>query len=136
MKQLKFPKLVKEKKKKKKVKNERKLLVRELDKLVSKIVRRNTPYCVICAGTDRLQAGHLFSRSHYSMRWSFDNVFTQCSACNLRHEYDPMPFYIWFIDTQGLEKMVQVYNDWKQVSHFKTNDLRELYNKLLVEYGL
>ena len=80
----------------------RKSLVAACDRELSLSVREECPQCVTCGSRENLTCGHLFSRVAYSTRWMRDNVATQCAKCNLRHEYDPGPFTIWYIKTYGL----------------------------------
>ena len=49
--------------------SKRKSIVRKLDKIVSLIIRKTTPYCVVCGTTQFLQNGHLFSITAYNTRW-------------------------------------------------------------------
>lgn len=115
---------------KKRKRSKRKALVTRLDTLVSQIVRAKTPFCVVCGKTDRLTAGHVFSRKNYSARWNFWNVHTQCLGCNLSHEYDPMPYYDWFKKEYGEEAFRELYHKWKQISKLSDIDLQELYDEL------
>jgi len=76
--------------------------VRELDRVFSLYIRkRDGGTCVLCGSTKNVQCGHLFSRMAYSTRWSSANCFAQCRDCNLRHEWDPYPFFRWARKTFG-----------------------------------
>ena len=82
----------------------RKSLVWQLDKAFSDYIReRDGHRCVVCGSVRNLQCGHLFSRVAYSTRWSVKNAACQCSACNMRHEYDPFPLTNWFLCLYGDE---------------------------------
>ncbi len=118
--------------KKRKKRSARKIMIDKLDVIVSLIVRRRHPYCVTCGKKENLTCGHVFSRAHYATRWDLDNCFTQCMGCNLKHEYDPMPFYDWYQKEFGTEKFREVYNKWKEISHFKDHHLEEMYCQLVV----
>lgn len=109
----------------------RKKLIRQLDEIVSKIIRKKYRACVVCGSTRNITAGHLFSRAHYSTRWDFDNVFPQCLSDNLKHEYDPFPFYNWHVGFFGKKKTDEVYAKWKKISKFKDYELQAMYEKLL-----
>lgn len=108
----------------------RKSIVKRLDTLVSQIVRAREPYCVLCGSTQRLQAGHLFSRVNYSTRWDLTNVWTQCASCNFKHELYSWPFYKWFITKFGQSKFDELYAKHNQVSKLKDYQLEELYQEL------
>ena len=45
--------------------SKRKSIVRKLDKIVSLIIRKTTPYCVVCGTTQFLQNGHLHPKFNY-----------------------------------------------------------------------
>jgi hypothetical protein len=81
----------------------RKGLVKALDTIVSLIVRARDKRCVTCGSTEKLQCGHLITRSKYKVRWNLINCNTQCASCNLSHEYNPHPYTEWFITTKGLQ---------------------------------
>lgn len=111
-------------------KSDRKKIVAKLDQLVSEIVRKRDGKCVICGTTERLQAGHLFSRVAYSIRWDLNNVFAQCSGCNLRHEHDSFPFHDWFIREYSLEDFRILHALWKHPKKWTQAELEALYEKL------
>jgi hypothetical protein len=147
-----FPKLFHEKTKKRKFKSERKKLIDKLDFVTSRIIRHREKDCVTCAaGLSKyaeakamgeelpnrggLTNGHVFSRESYSLRWDVrpnGNCHTQCQSCNMSHEFDPYPYYKWFIDKFGLEQWEQLHIDYRRrVAHWKDWELEELYQKLL-----
>ena len=81
----------------------RKKLVAELDRVFSLYIRKRDGRCVLCGATERLQCGHLFSRTAYSTRWHMANAHAQCASHNCMHEHDAWPFYSWFIQKFGQE---------------------------------
>lgn len=107
----------------------RKEIVRKLDKLISEIVKERDGKCVTCGSTDRLTAGHIFSRVAYSTRWDLENVWTQCWGCNYRHEFDPYPFQRWFAAKFGQKKLDELWGRFHTPRKFKTHELIELYEK-------
>lgn len=111
----------------------RKTLIRKLDKLVSEIVLKRDSKCVICGSIKQLGAGHLFSRRFYNGRWDLDNVYLQCWGCNFRHTKDPYPYWSWFMDKFGLNKFSELAKKVRQVTHFKSSDLIEMYEELNTE---
>ena len=67
-------------------------LVKKLDTIFSRWVRLSNAddngncICITCKKQSHwksIQAGHFRSRKHYATRWSEDNVFPQCLACNV-----------------------------------------------------
>lgn len=64
----------------------KKQLVKELDKLVSSIVRKRDTHCVTCGKYleyDKRQAGHFIPRVVQKTRWDLKNVNVQCQECNV-----------------------------------------------------
>ena len=109
----------------------RKSLIKKLDELVSKIVRKRNPYCVQCGSKKQSGAGHVFSRRFYSVRWDLDNVWTQCWSCNYRHKVsDPYLYWKWYQDKFGIEKFNKLAVKAHEISHFKESDLLILLNQL------
>ena len=89
------PKPVKAKKiKKKKSPSERKKLVKQLDDIVSLIVRKRDAKCVTpgnCHGF--LTASHYYKRENWGIRWSLVNVNAQCSSMNFSHSrFSEIPY--------------------------------------------
>ena len=63
-------------------KPKRTTLNNQLDKLFSEIIRSRGK-CERCNRVDdTLQTSHVFSRSHLSVRWDFDNAFCFCASCH------------------------------------------------------
>jgi hypothetical protein len=81
--------------------------------------------CVVCNKGQHLQWGHLFSRRVYATRYDPDNYYVQCSSCNLRHTFDTVPYYTWFIDNFGREKFDDLYHRWKSGAKQSTQDLED-----------
>lgn len=104
----------------------RKTLIRKLDAKVRELVLARTPYCVTCGSRENLQPGHFFSRTHYSIRWSLDNVWTQCRNCNLKHEQNSWPYTKWMIETFGQGKVDELNALHNTITHFKSSDLEEM----------
>jgi hypothetical protein len=114
----------------------RKGLVKKLDAIVSLIVRARDKRCVTCGSAERLQCGHLITRSKHKVRWSLTNCNCQCASCNLSHEYNPHPYTQWFIERYGL----QSYKDLIRESNndgmrFSDLDLKNKLEYLTNTYG-
>lgn len=107
------------------------LLKKKLDTLVRELTLKEAQGCVLgidCAGV--LQAGHVFSRAHYSTRWDLVNVFTQCWKCNYTHGRDQSKYFLWYIDRFGLPKFQELDKKAHSISNFKDFDLQEMLLKL------
>ena len=113
----------------------RKTLVRKLDTLVSKLVRKRDKYCVQCGTTYRLTAGHIFSRRSYSTRWDLENVFAQCWSHNFQHGFDNYDYYKWYQDKFGVEKFDELRFKFKSSVKYHLADLEELNEELDIIYN-
>ncbi len=117
---------------KKRKKETRKSLVKDLDRAFSNFIIKRDGSCVICGKTEVLAAGHLISRSCYAVRWDERNVFVQCRGCNMLHEFRPERFTMWFLDKHGLEAYRSLCADSKVQRKISNLELREMTEK----YGL
>lgn len=112
-------------------------LERQLDSLVSRIIRRREPFCVVCGSFYNQTAGHLFSRKNMGLRWDLrpeGNVHTQCWDCNRLHNDDPTRYNRWYIDNFGEEAFKALEEEADQVVMVKTFEMEELLKKLKEEY--
>lgn len=108
----------------------RKGWIRKLDKIVGDIVKARDVTCVVCGSSSNQTSGHLFSRVAYATRWDLDNVFCQCQSCNLKHEYDPYPFFKYATNLLGQDKIDELHFKYRHVCKMKDFQLEELYHKL------
>ena len=56
---------------------------KQLDQLVSKIIRLRDKTCVVCGSSQFLQTAHFITRGNKAVRWDLDNVFLLCSGCHM-----------------------------------------------------
>jgi len=105
---------------------ERKKLVKKLDEVFSLYIRQRDKKCVLCGTTENLQAGHVITRTKYSVRWDENNVFCQCRACNYRHEYNPEIFIMWYIQKYGNAAMQNLIRKSNNLVKYKNSDLKEM----------
>lgn len=121
-----YPKTIKTVKKKKRVKNERKALIKSCDDLVRAILFKQEETCFVCGkhsgrwnpqdNPQGLQVGHFKSRVVFPLRWDLKNCHLQCSRCNYIHENDSLPFTLAMIKHGGtglLEYLEQTHNDYR-----------------------
>ncbi len=125
----------KSKPKKKKPKNERKQLVKQLDDVVREICRKRDKGqpCGRCGkqmDEDTWQVSHFIGRRHYALRWDLRNVAMQHAGCNLRHSVDPNPYALWIISKYGPEILVEFEEIKKKHTKFKIQELRDLLKEL------
>lgn len=115
-----------------KMKSKRKKAVENLDEIHSLLIRSKNDKCVICGSRERLQCGHLFTRAHYATRWDTNedgNCHVQCARCNLLHEYNSYPFFNWFINNFGKDKLDDLYARHNTQKIYKTYELIQLHDE-------
>lgn len=109
------------------MKSDRKKLVKRLDDVFSSYIRnRDNHVCVTCGSQLNSTCGHLFSRVNYSTRWDEDNAFCQCAGCNYRHEFEPYPFFKFYIKKFGQKKLDEMDFKHRQVKKFSNSDLKDM----------
>lgn len=105
-------------------------MVRRCDQAARLYVKSVEHRCIVCGSTKNLQCGHLFTRSKFSVRWDTDNIHAQCAGCNLRHEYDPHPYTMKFINLYGLERYQALYERAEKPRKFSLDDLELIAMRL------
>lgn len=112
----------------------RKHLVKEVDQLVSLIVRaRDGNRCVLCGSTERVQCGHIFGRRSHGARFDVElggNTAAQCASCNIKHNSHQWIFFSWFIDKWGREAFDAMYVRWAAGRKYSRLELIELKAEL------
>lgn len=104
----------------------RKKLVKELDKLTSRIVVLRDKRCITCGSMEKLGNGHLFTRQAYSTRWDLINCNAQCWGCNYKHEYDFYPYQQAFINKYGEQQYHATYRQFHKPRKFSDKELKEM----------
>lgn len=110
-------------------KKSRSSLVKELDRVFSLYIRKRSPVCFCCGRTVNLTCGHLITRACYSTRWDTENAETQCSGCNMLHEYRPEIYTEKYIEKYGIEKYIEIVKKSKEVRKFKNYELEEMIRR-------
>jgi len=126
--------LAKTSKSKKKTTTSHKKLIKKLDDLVRQIVRlRDTECCCGKRLEDNMQVSHFVSRRVHALRWDLRNVAGSCPGCNLRHNYDPLPYTRWMLRTWGKSVMDDLFEAKNKISKLTNSDLEEIKQSLEVE---
>jgi len=112
----------------------RKKWIKKLDDLISKIVILRDKKCVICGSKTKLTCGHLFSRSHYFTRFDLINCNCQCWPCNFKSKRDNSDYTLWFVKNYGLSMYEDLKERFDGITHYKINDLEEMYQSLSKTY--
>lgn len=111
---------------------DRAVVIAELDRLTSLIVRARTPRCVTCKRTNRLTASHIFRRGVVDTRFDIDpggNVVTQCAAENETHSQRPARLFRWFMDNFGISKLAALQERYQANARVETWQLVEMQAK-------
>jgi len=114
------------KKTRKTKKTARQRAIKKADDAFSLYIRTRDKRCVLCGKETELTAGHLITRSRWSVRYDEDNVFCQCTSCNLKHEYYPEIFTAWYISRFGEKKYEELVIKSQQPKKYTTQELLEL----------
>jgi hypothetical protein len=134
----------------KKVKNERKHLIKELDDLVREILFKTEDSCITCGlklgrfhpidNPHGLQVGHYKSRSIYPLRWDLNNCHLQCARENYIHENDSLPYTLALIKLGGvelLEYLERIHLEYritnKTMTTVRLREIKEDLTKLLID---
>lgn len=76
--------------------------IKPADQYFSKCVREaadNT--CETCGKTGRMEASHVYSRRHRTIRWDTMNIMCQCNGCHRKWHESPLKSFEWFEETYG-----------------------------------
>ena len=103
-----------------------------IHKTIREICLIRHPYCVICKKSDGiLQGGHLIPKKRSeAVRYSLDNVFTQCSSCNFKHNQNPHPYIQWYLKEYGQENYDSLVERSKLIVKHKDWELDEIHDTL------
>ena len=112
---------------------ERRKLVKALDAVCREWVMDTANVCECCGSRDRLQCGHLFSRIAYSTRWDKRNLYVQCSGCNMKHEYDPLPLLRHAESVWSREEIDRLHADYSKPRKFSNPELAALLEERRAE---
>ena len=112
-------------------KPELKTLKAKADVLFSRWVRmRDGNRCVLCGNTHMPQCGHVFTRKNLSTRWDEANSYCQCARCNYMHELAAWPYYKWFIQNFGQERLDELQRQHNTSKQMHRGDYEELIASL------
>ncbi|MCK5018377.1 MAG: recombination protein NinG [Candidatus Peribacteraceae bacterium] len=120
---------MKKKRKKYTKRTTRQKLIDELKKVHSLIIRKRTPYCVVCGSRELLQCGHLFTCVNLSTKFDLQedgNCHTQCAGCNSSHEHDSYPYNHWYIERFGIKRFDALHIRHKTTKKYSIPELQDL----------
>lgn len=120
---------MKKKKTQRRATSERRRLVGILDDLWRRLVKiRDKGICRRC-GKLGLEAHHLFSRRHGSLRFLIDNGMSLCPSCHRFAHSQPDTFRSWVISEIGEENYAEIEaaRNWRELALSELDDLILLY---------
>lgn len=124
---------------KKKSKNPRKKLVKDLDDIIRKIIRLRDNKCCSCGRQleDNMQVSHYIGRRHYSLRWDLRNCHGSCPGCNLLHNHNTLPYTMFMVRTykEGiLEELERIMMNHTKFSTTQLEELLTTYQEKIKQY--
>ena len=123
----------------KKKKSNRQKLIKQLDELASKIVRKRDGRCMLCGNKETLQAHHYIVTKGRSTkyRWDLRNLITLCYACHLYKVHSTASIqYIDMLKKSAImnhiateEEIDKIKNDFT-LANFSIGDLETIKKEL------
>lgn len=120
----------------------RKKLVKELDKVFSEVVRRDSiaryNKCPFCKKKKIVCCFHFVTRKKYATRWDMNNAIGSCFGCNFGMEFNPHPFVVWYIKEYGVESYLGLVKSSEEKTKFSDLVLESMivsYKEELKKYG-
>ena len=76
------------------------------DKYFSRCVREAHEWtCEKCGKVGRMEASHVYSRRHRTIRWNAQNVNCLCNGCHRKWHESPIAAFVWFENKFGYERV-------------------------------
>jgi len=115
----------------------RKKIILELDEIIRRIVRFRDTHCCSCGKNleEGAQVSHYVTRRVYALRWNLNNCHMSCPGCNMRHNYDPIPYTLFMIRTYGKEKLDELATIKNSVKKMSSKQLSDLLAELTEYYS-
>ena len=100
------------------------------DKAFGTWIKNSDGWACVCCGVEyhdhRMHAGHMVKRGKRGVRYDPDNVFAQCSGCNLRHNEYPCYMEVAVIGRIGWQRFFDVLVKGIPTTQLKTYELLEI----------
>lgn len=125
--------------KQKRGKSERAKIVRQLDSLVSKIVKMRDDYTCQWSGNKCMDprgchSHHVQSRSNFSLRWDLNNLLTLSYGSHRYVHGHPQQFMEWF-EAKFPARARYIADRLKETPRtIRTTELRELLDEMKAKY--
>ena len=125
-----------------------KKLTKALDSAIRDLFKKkygDNPTCFVCGRKDGwfspktrpygIQVGHYVARGRTILRWDLDNVYPQCSKCNVIHNSNPAPFTLAILKKYGTARITHLNKTAKEAVGKKIpiSAKRELLKELTLD---
>lgn len=105
------------------------------DKYFSLCVREaHNNTCETCGKVGRMEASHVYSRRHRTIRWDVLNIMCQCNGCHRAWHSSPLASFAWFESTYGagrVELLREKMNSKVKVSKLEEKEIAKHYREQL-----
>ena len=99
-----------------KKKTPRQIMIENLDKLASQIVKARDVYCQLCGKNSRLGAHHIIGRTKTNTRWELDNLILLCSGCHIfKAHKNYETFRKFIVERIGEKRLEELYQKSEEV---------------------
>jgi len=107
----------------------RKSLINKADKVFNKFIRERDLQCVICGSKDGVSAGHLITSKRIGIRYNPLNCHAQCRGCNMKHQWFPEIYFMWFLNKFNIRKFKSLVE--QSIQPFNDDQIKEV----IEQYG-
>lgn len=105
------------------------------DKYFSLCVRlANDNICETCGKFGRMEASHVYSRRHRTIRWDTLNIMCQCNGCHRQWHESPLRSFQWFEKQYGsgrVDLLREKMQNKNKTSKLEEKDIAKHYRQQL-----
>lgn len=88
--------------------------------------------CETCGKVGRMEASHVYSRRHRTIRWDKLNIMCQCNGCHRAWHESPLKSFQWFESNYGsarVELLREKMNSKVKVPKSEEKDIAKHYRE-------
>lgn len=111
-------------------------MIRKCDAIFSKIILFRdrlawSGLCPLCGAKNPItQCFHWIPRGQWATRWELKNAIGSCGGCNIKMNFNPHPFMVWFIKHFGLTYYVTLVENSRGMDMPDLATITVIYNSL------
>lgn len=90
--------------------------------------------CETCGKVGRIEASHVYSRRHRTIRWDKLNIMSQCHGCHAKWHESPLRAFAWFeseYGTERIELLQEKMNNKVKVPKIEEKEIAKHYREQL-----